>query len=355
MHDRIGPAPAVAVVVVSYRSAEDIRGLISAIDRQTTTPTSIHVCENGGEAAFDVLSGLLAEAFGQAETAHPKNTGSVVRTTILHRKDAPTIHCHLASSNLGYAGAINAVIGQLEGADWTAIWIVNPDATPESEALTALAHQLRRRDVGVVGGRLVYSETGRLQADGGVWRKWLARGLNINFGCDPAAPVDPQSVEERMDYVSGACMLVTRNYVEHVGLMEEGYFLYCEEVDWCARRNGYRLAFAPDAIVRHGHGATIGSHRDRRRRSRLSIYLDERNRLLFTRRHHPRIYPIVVATSFLLLLQYVRHGAFENFRHGLGGWFAGLRGETGPPSWFAGADVAGVAKGHDKAAADGRP
>jgi hypothetical protein len=353
MLEKAGPAAAVAVVVVSYGSADDVRALIDALDRQTFPPATIHICENGGEAAFGALTARLTEAFGGGGAADPRRPGRVATTTVLPREKAAPVHCHRATANLGYAGGINAVIQELAPGEWSAIWIVNPDATPEPEALAALVKELGRKDIGVVGGRIVYAETGRLQLDGGVWRKWVARGLNINLDGDPAAPVDAKAVEKRMDYVSGACMLVKRDYVERVGLMDESYFLYCEEVDWCARRGGYGLAFAPDALIRHGHGTTIGSHRDRRRRSRLSIYLDERNRLLFTQRHHSGIFPLVLMTTLLLQLQYLRHGAFVSFWHGLAGWLAGVRGETGPPPWFAGAAPSPAVATQHKAPTDG--
>ena len=80
--------------------------------------------------------------------------------------------------------------------------------------------------------------------------------------------------------------------------------------------------------------STNGSNRDRARRSRLSVYLDERNRLLLTRRIYPGAYPLVVLVTLGLTLQYLRHGAVTNFRHALSGWFAALRGETGVPTWL---------------------
>jgi GT2 family glycosyltransferase len=137
-----------------------------------------------------------------------------------------------------------------------------------------------------------------------------------------------------MNYVSGASLFATRAYIESVGLMDERYFLYCEEVDWCFRRGHRRLGYAHEAIVYHAHGTTIGSSADLKDRSSISVYLSERNKLLFTRRFYPVLYPLVVVTTLLLTLQYLKSAAVNNFFVALSGWLAGVRGEDGPPQGF---------------------
>ncbi|KAF0112947.1 MAG: family 2 glycosyl transferase [Rhodospirillaceae bacterium] len=137
-----------------------------------------------------------------------------------------------------------------------------------------------------------------------------------------------------MNYVNGAAMFVIRPFIEQVGLMDESYFLYCEEVDWCLRRGAWRLGYAHESLVHHAHGATMGSNRDRRHRSRLSVYLDERNKLLLTRRFWPALYPLVVVVTLLLTMQYAKAGAWANFRTALAGWYAGIGGQRGKPPWM---------------------
>ena len=137
-----------------------------------------------------------------------------------------------------------------------------------------------------------------------------------------------------MDYVSGASMYVPRRYIEAVGPLDERYFLYNEEVDWCFRRGRYRLGYAHDAIVYHTHGATMGSSHDKKQRSPLSVFLDERNKLLFTRRFFPRDIRSSSLTTLILTGQYLASGAFSNFFYALAGWGAGLTGRSGRPNGF---------------------
>jgi GT2 family glycosyltransferase len=132
-------------------------------------------------------------------------------------------------------------------------------------------------------------------------------------------------------------MMVGRRFLDTAGPMREEYFLYCEEVDWCLRATarGMKLGFALDARVLHHQGTTTGSHRDLKTRSRLSVYLDERNKMLLTRSHFPARLPVAALSALLLLgLRYLRRGAVRQFCYGVSGWLAGLLGQRGSPPWM---------------------
>nr|WP_229426843.1 hypothetical protein [Microvirga alba] len=164
----------------------------------------------------------------------------------------------------------------------------------------------------------------------------MARGFNLGMGEPADREPDVAAIERQMDWVCGASLFASRRYIESVGRMNERYFLYNEEVDWCFRRGSFRLGYAHHSIVYHSFGATMGSSVSRRQCSGLSVYLDERNKLLFTRRFFPSRYPIVVLITLLLTSQYLFDGAPANFRHALGGWFAGLMQREGVPRRFFG-------------------
>lgn len=234
----------VAVTIVSYRSADDIRTLLDALALQTHSDLSVHVCENGGEQALDDLLRAL-EAGNYAIAPATPNPGTRVRRTATTRlTNGASVNLYEATNNLGYAGGVNLCIDNLGENDWSAIWIINPDAIPAADALAELLRHQREGDYGIVGGRLVFAGTGIVQCYGGIWRRWMARGLNLGFNEPADSDTDVAAIEAGMDYVSGACMLITRAYIETVGKMREDYFLNCEEVDWCARRGSLRLGFA---------------------------------------------------------------------------------------------------------------
>ena len=74
-------------------------------------------------------------------------------------------------------------------------------------------------------------------------------------------PIDLPAFEATLDCISGASLYVTRACVENIGLMDERFFLYYEDADWSARAKRYGLGYAPDSIVPHRGGTTIGSAR----------------------------------------------------------------------------------------------
>ena len=131
-------------------------------------------------------------------------------------------------------------------------------------------------------------------------------------------------------------MLVSRGFIERVGKMREDYFLYGEEVEWCLRAvaRGVGLAVATDANVLHQQGTTTGSVSLMSQRTRMPIYLDERNKLLITRDCFPGILPIATLGALLMLfLRFGRRGAWAQLGYALDGWWAGVKGQRGRPAW----------------------
>ena len=102
---------------------------------------------------------------------------------------------------------------------------------------------------------------------------------------------DPAS----LDYISGASLLVSRAFIERAGLMDEGWFLYYEEIDWQLRRGDLPLLVEPEARVVHRAGASIGSGGLDERASPLSVYFMTRNLLPFVARWSPARLPFAYA------------------------------------------------------------
>lgn len=320
--------PQVAIIQVGFRNPDDIVACFESLARQDYRAFRLCLVENGPAEAFAALCAAL-EKSGLVQP-EPGALPGLWRGTAF--EDRRPLEILSAPDNPGYAGAINRALARHPDVD--AIWILNPDTTASPGALSALVKHAATGRYGIVGARLVNPETRRVQLYGGRWRKFMARGYNLGLGESEDATPDTVAVEAAMDYVNGASMFVTRDFLRTIGPMPEDYFLYCEEVDWCLSRGSFRLGYAHDALIHHAHGSTIGSSTSRRDRSRLSVYLDERNRLLLTRRRYPAIFPLAALICLVLILQYPRHRAFRNALHALAGWFAGIRNETGKPEWF---------------------
>lgn len=302
----------VSICIVGFHNHEEIAGCVAALAHSTYRDFDIVICENGGVASWEKLTAALPAQLPGGQS----------------------VECINAGANLGYAGGVNTAMRARPDAD--AWWVVNPDTVPERQALAALVERLSQGDCHMVGG-VLYDANGRVQAYGGRWRYWLGRAVSIGMGAHIDDPVDAAAVEARMNYVLGASMLVDRNFVERVGYMRDEYFLYCEEVEWGLRavKQGVRLGFAPQSRVRHDQGSTTGSADSIRSRKRLPIYMDERNKLNVVRDVTPMRLPVAIAATLALLsLRFAARGAWAQWGYALSGWWAGVRGERGMPSFL---------------------
>lgn len=202
-------------------------------------------------------------------------------------------------ANRGYAGGMNAGLHHaLAQGDAEYCWVLNNDTVVAPNALEPLlARVCSDPSIGLCGSTLIYFDRrDEVQALGGAaYDVWRARSRALGaFSATAAVPADPAAVEAQLAYVVGAAMLVSRAFIDRVGLMDESYFLYSEEHDWAHRGRavGFKLGWAPASHVFHKHGATIGTASSGG--SALSLFYLYRNKLLFTARHHPSWLPTVV-------------------------------------------------------------
>jgi GT2 family glycosyltransferase len=195
------------------------------------------------------------------------------------------------NKNWGFAGGCNPGMrwAMAAGADY--VWLLNNDTEVGSGAMAALLNRFEARpEVGICGSKLIYFDSrDTLQGRGGAtYEPHKANGKHLGVGDAVNSPEDVPAIEARMDYVIGASMMVSRTFIERVGLMTDDYLLYYEELDWATRgkRLGFALGYAADSHVFHKEGATIGSSH-RQYNSPFSQRFLCRNRLLFTQRFYP--------------------------------------------------------------------
>lgn len=170
-------------------------------------------------------------------------------------------------SNLGFSAGCNVGIAA-STAEY--LLFLNPDCVLQAGSLQCMLNALQGDPAaGMVGGLLTNpdgtEQAGARRAVPTPWRSFVRTfGLNrfvsrwpkyfsdFNLHEQPL-PGGPVEVEA----ISGALMLVRRRAMESVGLWDEGYFLHCEDLDWCMRfrQQGWKILFVPDAPVVHDQGA----------------------------------------------------------------------------------------------------
>jgi GT2 family glycosyltransferase/lipopolysaccharide/colanic/teichoic acid biosynthesis glycosyltransferase len=164
------------------------------------------------------------------------------------------------AANLGYSRAVNQGI---EAARGTYVLILNPDIEVHEGSLERLcAFMEEHPDAGIAGSKLL-NEDGTVQHScrrfytmwtlllrrtilGKVFprSREISRFLMLDF--DHAEPRD-------VDWIIGACMMVRREALADIGLMDERFFLYFEDVDWCYRawRAGWKVCYVADSVMTH--------------------------------------------------------------------------------------------------------
>jgi N-acetylglucosaminyl-diphospho-decaprenol L-rhamnosyltransferase len=331
----------VPIIIVGYGNPEDIVKCLEALQGLAVDPAfQVYVCENAGPAAFDSLISALTAINGPCDRAAPMEILTeqmlrFVRVQCLRfrRRDAQVLVAE-ATENFGYAGAVNAWLrALLPNSSWPGVWILNPDTQPEPRALAELAACSTGRRKGMVGSRLVlFTEPNKIRSQGLQWEPIRASTLAIGLETPIALEPNIEEVEAKLDAASGASMFVTRKCLERIGLMDERYFLYFEDLDWGVRaKDTYGIGYAHDSIVRHHGGTTIGSARSRTNASPFSVYLEFRNRLLFVRWRRPLWIFWTILVLFIRAFEYGMAGAFVNMRAAFAGLNAAISGETGRP------------------------
>jgi GT2 family glycosyltransferase len=183
--------------------------------------------------------------------------GSVGRIQAEH----PEIEIIETGENLGYAGGNNAGIRQALAQGVEYICILNNDVTVAPDFLSRLLYVLGENVAAGVATPLVaeMANPDRVWSLGMMVDGRTATGTRLHAG----ERLRDWQVDEsdEVDVASGAAMLVKRQVFERVGLLDEAFYLYYEETDWClhARRAGYRIVAVPSSVVWHKVSATLGS------------------------------------------------------------------------------------------------
>lgn len=185
-------------------------------------------------------------------------------------------------ANLGFAGGNNVGIKRALalGADY--VLLLNNDTEVDTQLLRAfIAAAKRHPNAGAMSARIYYySDPHRIWYAGGKWSPDLRRFIQIGEGAlDTGTEF---STEIETDYACGCAFFVSAKRLRELGNLDDDFFLYFEETDWCyrARKAGYPSFFVPDAKVQHKVSASFGGEK-----SPLLTYFITRNRLLWAKRH----------------------------------------------------------------------
>jgi GT2 family glycosyltransferase len=308
------PGRPVCVVVVNWNGWRDTLMCLASLFALEGHPLHIVVCDNGStDESREMLSTWLGE---QLVSAHPDAARDAQVLPFSPPVSAKPgwvrdVHLLCLARNLGYAGGLN------RGIDWgrtafgvASFWLLNNDIRAEPAALRSLIEARDEvPDAGLCGSVLLdWDQPTDIQAIGGIFNKALGVGWHLREL--PRRQEAGENVFLSVDYPVGASLLVEQDYIDKVGLMDESYFLYYEEMDWAerGRRHGYRTVIALKSRLLHKEGASTGSHGGVRNLSTLSEHYSVVNRLRITRKLWPRYLPLVWLSLGAVALERLVHG-----------------------------------------------
>lgn len=321
----------VGVVLVNWRGWQDTLLSLETLFAGDYSHFDAVVVDN--DSGDDSIEHILAWAQGREEALLPQQLGGLVNLRsnpqpipCLELREAdldkPTASVRLtvirSARNGGFAAGNNLGLRYLQQiGSYDYYWLLNNDAFPSRGALRHLvARAAQDNSIGMVGSTLIYSgRPGTVQALGGAGYR-LAEGRGLHLGAESSVEslvnVDVADIERQMAYIVGASMLVSAGFIDRVGLMEEGYFLYFEEIDWAERgKPGFKLGYAKESLVYHKAG---GSTQAASRRSVMASYYIARNRLVFTRRFYPQHAASVWRATALDSLRYAARARWSEAR-----------------------------------------
>ena len=228
---------------------------------------------NQSAATCDMLESLYASGYPNLEVWVVDNASPSDTPEIIHKR-FPQVFFIQSEKNLGFAGGNNLALRQAKG-DF--IYLINNDTiVPENHIHHLVSALTDNQETGVVCPKIkLFDDPDIIMFAGFTPMSSLTiRNKIIGF-----AEKDHGQHDQRRQsaYAHGAAMMVKREVIETVGLMNEEYFLYYEEVDWSSRirKAGYSIWYIPDTFILHKESLSTGKD------SPLKSFYMNRNRALF--------------------------------------------------------------------------
>jgi GT2 family glycosyltransferase len=269
--------PSVTTVILNWNGIADTRECLNSLRGITYPNNHILVIDNGSK---EDEASLIEQEYGSFVT--------VLRNI----------------ENLGFAGGANVGMRRAleEGTDY--VLLLNNDVTVAPSFLEAMidAAEARRRPAALCPKAYFQDRPGVIYSTGGSVNMWTGVARQLGRG-----ELDTGQFERaaRRDYADGLCMLIPLAAVREVGLLDEEYFNYWEETDWCvrARAKGLRCFYVPEARVWHK------AERSREASDAFNFHY-RRNALMFMRKRGGRLRfatALAVQALYYAPLYFIRH------------------------------------------------
>ena len=247
--------PRIGVVTVTYNSSSVWDGFLESIQRQVGAEFTLYVVDNASRD--DTVARVRRAAANDPRIvviANPSNRGVAV------------------GNNQGSRAALS------DGCD--TVLLLNNDTEFASDLFARLREQIDFLGADMLIPKMCYFEPKEmLWCTGGTFVPGQAFGVR-HYG-DHEIDRGQYDNARRIEYSPTCCMLIRRSVFEKIGMMDENYFVYCDDTDFCYRawRNGISLWYTPEAVLLHKVSSLTGGHSD------FTILNATRGKAYFIRKH----------------------------------------------------------------------
>ena len=317
----------VCIILLNYNGKEDTIECLQSIKKLSYNNFQTIIVDNSdGYSDFNSIKDYLKGNFkGNFKSSFPNlvsvdfsetNFSSLTENSILDKSNELLESDFVlikANENKGFAAGNNIGIKYALKLGFDYVWLLNNDTVIDNKALTELV-EFASIDIryGIVGSKLVYYDNpDTIQALGGSLNKFFGYTNHIKEG----AKVSEKFNDIEIDYVVGASMLISNGFINDIGLLDEDFFLYYEELDLAIRgkHKNYKFNTCINSVVYHKEGSSIGSSYDANQRSEFSEIINFKSRKKLYKKHFSLGLGFYIHSLFMLINR-LRRKQFSLFR-----------------------------------------
>ena len=249
---------------------------------------------NTRQLLLDCLAAIPAATPDIAVETWVVDNGSADGSVAAVQSHYPEVRIIANGDNKGFAAANNQAI---RASNSRHVLLLNSDTLPGAGSLSALVRFLDQHPrVGIVGPELLNGD-GSVQLSYASFPTLASELTGRNLRRRQRFATSDGSEAYRVDWIGGACFAIRRTAIEQFGLLDERYFMYTEEADWCfrARRAGWEVCYLPGAEVVH-----LGGQSSRMVSTRMKAEL-YRSKLRFFGKHYGSLRTHILGIGLLAI------------------------------------------------------
>jgi GT2 family glycosyltransferase len=318
----------VFIVIVNYTKYKDTIECLESILKSSYEHFQIIIVDNSpNDESHLHITNWLKGVVDTLSTEFPDLVYPLVNKPISYQQategdveniqDFDTQILLVKAKNRGFAAANNIALKYILKQDKqnSFTWILNNDTVIEKNCLKNLVDSYENTtDKFMTASKLrFYYHKDQLQAVAGKYNKWLGSTTHIGGHQTDLGQYDNFLFSDD-NYIIGASMFLPLSFIKTVGLMEEDYFLYYEELDWTirAKENGFKCKLQANAVVYHKEGSSIiNNDLSKKKDTSLAEYYSIVNRVRFTKNWHKLCLPTVLAGVVFALIKRLFKGKIK--------------------------------------------